>query len=58
VKSPFIHSESKGPAWVRLCIAGLQRAIKRAESQENPNAMYLRTLETILQAYKDGKVGR
>jgi hypothetical protein len=54
----FIHKERKGPAWVRLCIAGLERSIKRMEAAENPNAVYLRACETMLTAYKDGKIDR
>jgi hypothetical protein len=54
----FLNRERKGPAWVRACIAGLERTIKRYEAAENPNAIYLRSLETLLQAYRDGKIDR
>lgn len=56
--SKFIFPERRGPAWVAVCIKGLETAIKRAEAAENPNAVYLRSLETILQAYRDGKIDR
>ena len=54
----FIHKERKGPAWVRVCIAGLERTIKRQRELDNPNVIYLQSLETILQAYRDGKMDR
>lgn len=54
----FISRERKGPVWTSLCIASLQRAIKRAQAAENPNVIYLKSMETMLQAYRDGKMDR
>lgn len=51
----YMFKERAGDAFAQLCLRNLRRAIARAEAAENPNAIYLRSLETLAQAYRDGK---
>lgn len=50
----YMRKQRTGPAFAGLCLKGLKIAIKRAEAAKNPNVIYLRSLETLAQAYRDG----
>lgn len=50
----FILPERRGPAFAKLCLANIAAALERAKAAENPNTLYLRSLECMAEAYRAG----